>query len=412
MATETADAHTSGLPAPVTTAAVVDPAVRDGLVTVRFDTASVRRSGMILMTLVASLLLGLWLFSVTRHFLFLVLLAWMFAIALDPGIKWLMAHGRSRGASAAIMGGGTILVALLLAAVFGKLFFTQIAALVSDIPSVEKSLINWVNAHFHTHWDAASISSSLHLSSSNVASWAGKLSGGVLGVVGSLAAVLFDLLTVVVFAFYFAGDGPNFMRAMATGMPPRAQKVFLNISDITVEKTGGYVASKIVLATLSAFFHGIFFFAIGVPNWLPFALLVGITAQFVPLIGTYIGIILPVLATVFISPWKAIAIVAFATVYQQIESYFFTPRVSQKTMDVNPAIALAAVFVGAAIWGPIGALIGIPLAAAGVTILQTYHTSYDLTQEMVDAVGTHPQNDAAAAAAADPAEAAVARDSS
>ncbi len=45
--------------------------------TVRFDTASVRRSGTILMVLVASLLLGLWLFSVTRHFLFLVLLAWM-----------------------------------------------------------------------------------------------------------------------------------------------------------------------------------------------------------------------------------------------------------------------------------------------------------------------------------------------
>jgi hypothetical protein len=33
-------------------------------------------------------------------------------------------------------------------------------------------------------------------------------------------------------------------------------------------------------------------------------------------------------------------------------------------MDVNPAIVLAAVFVGAAIWGPLGALIGIPLAAA------------------------------------------------
>ncbi len=286
------------------------------------------------------------------------------AVALEPGIKWLIGHGRSRGVAAAIMGGGAIVVALLLAAIFGKLFFTQISALVSDIPSVEKSLITWVDAHFHTHWDAASISSSLNLSSSNVASWAGKLSGGVLGVVGSLAAVLFDLLTVVVFAFYFAGDGPNFMRAVATGMPPRAQKVFLNISEITIAKTGGYVASKIILAALSAFFHGIFFFAIGVPFWLPFALLVGITAQFVPMIGTYIDIILPVLATVFTSPWKAVAIVAFATIYQQIESYFFTPRVSQKTMDVDPAIALAAVFVGAAIWGPVGALIGIPLAAA------------------------------------------------
>lgn len=215
MAAETADTLTSGRP--MTGVVAATPAVRDGRVTVRLDTASVRRSGTILMALVASLLLGLWLFSVTRHFLFLVLLAWMFAVALEPGIKWLIGHGRSRGTAAAIMGGGAIVVALLLSAIFGKLFFTQIAALVSDIPSVEKSLITWVNAHFHTHWDVASISSSLNLSSSNVASWAGKLSGGVLGVVGSLAAVLFDLLTVVVFAFYFAGDGPNFMRAWRPG---------------------------------------------------------------------------------------------------------------------------------------------------------------------------------------------------
>ena len=45
---------------------------------------------------------------------------------------------------------------------------------------------------------------------------------------------------------------------------------------------------------------------------------------------------------------------------------------------MNPAIALGAVFVGAAIWGPLGALIGIPLAAAGVAILDTFSHRYDL----------------------------------
>jgi hypothetical protein len=45
------------------------------------------------------------------------------------------------------------------------------------------------------------------------------------------------------------------------------------------------------------------------------------------MVGAYIGLALPVLATVFVSPWKAIAIIAFATVYQLIENYYFTPRV-------------------------------------------------------------------------------------
>jgi predicted PurR-regulated permease PerM len=351
-------------------------------ITISFNAGSVRKSTVIVLILVAAFLLALWLFSVTSHFLFLILMAWLIAIALEPGIRALVGRGRSRGVAAAITGSGAVLVVVALAAVFGQLFFTQISQFVSSIPSIENSLIAWSNAHLGTSFNPDTIASSLHLDAAHISSWASSLSGGFFGIVGSLSAVLFDLLTILVFAMYFAADGPRFLRTIAATMPPRAQLVFLNVSTITTEKTGGYVVSKLILAGLSAIFHGIFFFAIGVPYWLPFALFVGITAQFIPMVGTYLGIILPVLATVFADPWKAVAIIIFATIYQQIESYIFTPRVSKRTMDVNPAIALAAVFVGAAIWGPVGALIGIPLAAAGVAILDSYKTSYDLVPEV------------------------------
>lgn len=370
---------------------VVVPATESGLdVTVRFDRTSVWLSGLVLMGLVAGLLLFLWLFSVLSHFLFLVLLAWLFSIALEPGIRWLVQRGRSRGVATAIVGGSGLVVALALAVAFGQLFFNQIAEFVRGLPGLTTSAIEWVNVQFGTSLDPTTISSKLHLDPSQIASWTGSLSGGVLevlGVVGSLSSVLFDLVTVLVFGFYFAGDGPNFVRTLASWMPPRGQEVFITISEITIAKTGGYVVSKIVLAAASALFHGIFFAAIGVPYWLPLALFVGITAQFVPIVGTYLGIILPVLATVFTSSWKAVAIIAFAAVYQQIETYVFTPRVSKKTMDVNPAIALGAVFVGAAIWGPLGALIGIPLAAAGVAILDTYSHRYDLVPNVLNVGG-------------------------
>jgi predicted PurR-regulated permease PerM len=353
-----------------------------------FDPASVRKTALIVFTIAGAFLLSLWLFEVTRHFLFLVVLAWLFAIALEPGIRALIARGRSRGSATAIMGGGAILVSVALAVVFGELFFTQIAEFVKSVPTLAASVTEWVNARFGTTLDTSTITSSLNLTPGQIASWAGSLSGGVLGVVGSLSAVLFDLVTVLVFGFYFAADGPSFFSTIAGWMPPRAQSVFLTVSEITIAKTGGYVVSKIILAALSAAFHGVFFAVIGVPYWLPFALFVGITAQFVPIVGTYLGIILPVLATVFTTPWKAVAIVAFAAVYQQIETYYFTPRVSKRTMDVNPAIALAAVFVGGAIWGPIGALIGIPLAAAGVAILDTYKKRYELVPEITGPTAT------------------------
>ena len=51
-------------------------------------------------------------------------------------------------------------------------------------------------------------------------------------------------------------------------------------------------------------------------------------------------------------------------------------------MEVNPAIALAAVFLGAAIWGPIGAIIGVPIAAVVVSIMETYGRRYELVPHL------------------------------
>jgi len=338
----------------------------------------------VVLALVGAFLLAIWLYGVLAHFLFLLLLSWLFAVSMNPGIRWLMAHGRSRATSAAITGGIGIVVALLLVVVFGDLLLKQSSDLLSNLPGVITEAVRWSNDTFHTRLSATSVTASLHLDSGQISGTVTVLAGSALGALDSVASILLDLVTVIVFGLYIAAAGPHLVQSIAGGLRPDAQRVFVTVVDITAQKTGGYVVSKIILAALSATFHGIVFAAIGVPNWLPYALLVGITAQFVPLIGTYIGIVLPVLATVFEAPWKALVIIAFAAVYQQVESYVFTPRVSKKTMDVNPAIALAAVFAGAAVWGPIGAIIGIPLVAAGFAIGDAYSRRYDVIPEVAD----------------------------
>ena len=48
---------------------------------------------------------------------------------------------------------------------------------------------------------------------------------GVLGVFGSLASVLFDLITVIVFSFYIAGAGPGLVQRLAVWLPHERQLV-------------------------------------------------------------------------------------------------------------------------------------------------------------------------------------------
>jgi predicted PurR-regulated permease PerM len=372
-------------------------------VSVVFEPKSFRRTMLTALLFVAGFLLALWVFAVVGHFLFLLLLAWLFAIAMEPGIHALMGRGLRRGQATALVGIAVLLVVAVFVLLFGDLFFKQLVQLIKSVPDIVTSGTTWVNDTFHTHLDPTQLQNSLQLNPSEVASKASEIAGGLLGVLGSVVGVVFDLFTVVVFGFYFAADSPRLQRSIASWMRPSAQRVFINVWDIAVQKTGGYVVSKIELAALSTFFHALFFWIIGVPYWLPFAIFVGITAQFIPVVGTYIGVAIPVAFTVFVSPWKALAIVLFAVVYQQIETYVFTPRVSRRTMDVNQAIALGSVFVGAALWGPIGAIIGIPMAAAGVAIADTYRHRYELVERLDEEEDDDAEPGAGDAGATEPA---------
>jgi len=194
--------------------------------------------------------------------------------------------------------------------------------------------------------------------------------------------VLFSFLTVLVFSFYFSVSAPRIKRFIASWLPPERQVVFIDVWDISVRKAGGFVISKLALATIASAAHVFFFWIIDVPYWLPMGIFAGFVSQFIPTIGTYIGIIVPALFAAFENPWNVVWIVIFATIYQQIENYIFTPRISSSTMDINSGVALAAVFIGAALFGPIGAIIGIPLVAIIIAVIETYGRRYELHPDL------------------------------
>ena len=348
-----------------------------------------------------------WVVGVVQHFLFLILLAWLAAIASEPAIRWFLRRGMRRSRATAIVGASVILVVMGLAVVFAQKLFEQAAQLVRSAPATVKSVVDQLNSTFGLQLDASQITTTFRLQPDQIQGVASDLAMGAPGWVGSLLSVLVDLVTVVVFTFYIAAAGPRLIQEVAVWLPPDRQPILGAVWDIAEQKTGGYVDSKIVLAALSALFHGIFFWAIGLPGWLPLALLAGVTAQFVPVIGSLLGAAVPVVVALGDKPITAVWIVVFAVVYQQIETYVLTPRISQRTMEVNPAIALAAVFLGAAIWGPIGAFIGVPIAAAVVSIIQTYGRRYELVSHMAstakpDASAAAPSGGAASPRAPEP----------
>jgi predicted PurR-regulated permease PerM len=344
--------------------------------------ASAKRLLLVLVAAPIILMILTWAFTALSSFLFLLLLAWLLSIAMEPMVLWLGKVGVRRGLASALVLLGMAVVTLGLGFLFGGVFFSQAQQLKDDFPTAVSQAVAWINGRFQTSFNTDQIYSALQLTPERAAQLFERFGGGLLGAFGALMTGVFGLVTILVFAYYLSADSIRLRQTIGSFLPPRYQPVLMTVWTIAVEKTGGYVVSKLILAMVSSAFYAGFFLIINLDFWLPLGLLVGIIGQFVPIIGTYIGVAVPALFAVVKDPLDVVWIIIFATVYQQIESYWLTPKVSNRTMDVHPAVALGSVFVGVGLFGPIGALIGIPVAAAALTIMETFRRRHELLPEL------------------------------
>ncbi len=175
--------------------------------------------------------------------------------------------------------------------------------------------------------------------------------------------MVFQIFTIALFTFYLVADGPRLRRTICSVLPPERQEVVLQAWELAIEKTGSYLYSRFILAVLSTAFHWIVLAILGVPYALALALWVGIVSQFIPVVGTYLAGALAVLVALLNDPVDGVIVLIFVIVYQQVENYIFVPRVTAQTLELHPAVAFGTVIAGAAILGPVGALLALPAAA-------------------------------------------------
>ena len=349
-----------------------------------FDKPSIKWVFRTLIFFTAAALLGLWVFQQNVKFILLLMLALLFAIAMEPAVSALAKRGWKRGAATGVVMLGLVLMASAFVALFGGVLFSQASSLISDLPSLVTNLTEWVSKTFNQDINPDTLIKELNIQPTQVAGWAGNFAGGFVGIITSIVGGLFQVLTLLLFSFYLAADAPRLRRTIGSMMSPSAQHVLVTTWDITVKKTGGFVISKLLMALASATAHSLFFAAIGLPYWLPLGLITGITSQFIPTVGTYIGILIPVLFAAFSEPISAVYIIIFALIYQQFENYLLSPRLSQLTMDIHPAVAFGSVIVFANLFGAVGAIVSVPIAAAMVALLDTYGKRYELIPELVE----------------------------
>lgn len=336
-----------------------------------------------LITIVVLVAVGLFaayhMLRAVRTLLVLLAISFFLSIALEPGVNYLNRKGWRRGLAAGLIFLIVVAVVGLFIGLMVPLVVDQVSRFVDNLPGYVDRLARFAD-RFGIDLSSERLKEALTSFQSDLAGFAGDIAGGIFGVGSALLGTMLNILTVGLFTFYMTADGPRLRRTLLSVLPPARQREVLWVIEVAIDRTGGYFYSRALLAAVSAAVGWAAFTIIGVPYPLALALWMGILSQFVPVLGTYIGGILPLLIALIVSPWRGLAVFGYVLVYQGVENYLLAPRITARTMELHPAVAFGAAFAGGSLLGVPGALMALPVAATVQAMVGAYLHRHEVVE--------------------------------
>ena len=329
----------------------------------------------------ASLLAAGWLVYLLGPILTPFLAGALLAYIFDPLVDRLEKRGLSRtsGTVIVIVLAGLAVFALLLVAL--PLFQGQFVELSQRVPAaldlMQTRFLPWLNQTFGVavDFDLATLKAWLtEKATQNGAAWLPTLQTGALAVVGVLA----NLLLIPVVMFYLLKDW-DVMIARVAALTPRAwmgtvTRVARSMDAVVGEFLRGQVA---VMAALSLYYVAALWMA-GLDYALPIGLLTGVLS-FVPFLGFGLGMILALLVALLqFADWTGVAWVAGIYLAGQVlESYVVTPRLVGERVGLHPVAVIFALAAFGQLFGFVGVLLAVPLAAVLLVALRELRGVYE-----------------------------------
>ena len=193
------------------------------------------------------------------------------------------------------------------------------------------------------------------------------VSGGVADVsVSAFGAI--TLFFSVIFLTLFGLNDEQRVRDWIGGLMYRDTRVrYLDVTDRIIHATSRYMLGNLAISLICATVYGVTAVILDLPYPLALALIAGFL-DLIPTVGaTIAGVIIGVVAlSVSLQALVAFAIVML--VYQQVENYVLQPTIIGRAARVSGFTVLTSVLAFGALFGFIGAIIGVPIAA-GLQIL-------------------------------------------
>ncbi len=328
----------------------------------RQDNRTFRRRTLVVAAVLLLTAVAVFLVFRLRSLIFMVFVSLFIAVAFEPPVHFLEKRSWKRGLATGLVFVVAFILFLGFLLALAPLFVDQVNDLIDALPgyieSVSQLLQEWFNIEISTEalqQEAAGLPDI-------ILGAGGTILGGVVNITTGILSFLIFATTVILFSFYMIAELPQLQRTVLSTMNEERQKDALHIWDVAVEKMGAYIYSRLILAVLSGTLTFFFLSILDVPFAVSLGIWVGILSQFIPVVGTYLAAILPaVVALSSRGVTTMLWVILYFVLYQQVENYLIAPRITQRTMEIHPAVSIGAIIIGSTLLGPIGVILALPM---------------------------------------------------
>lgn len=333
-----------------------------------------------------ALLLFVWLFkSVLLPFVLGIAVAYL----LNPMVKLLGRVGFGRNAATIVILSGFLILITALLAVITPILYKEISTLIEDLPSMSEKITN-AAAPYQERFQALfgiENGNALNILKEHAGASlnAGKTILGGLKAGGAAVTSFISVIVIMpIVAFFMMREWPRMLKWMQDLMPRPHEKTIMDLLGQMDTKLAGFVRGQITVATMLGLIYAIGLSLAG----LKYGFLIGLFAgvfSIIPMVGSTLGLLVAVLVAwlqagdlMFVGIIAAIFIVG-----QLVEGNFLTPKFVGDSVGLHPLWVFFALMAGGALFGIVGMLIAVPVAAvisviAGFLLQQYKLSSYYL----------------------------------
>jgi predicted PurR-regulated permease PerM len=339
-----------------------------GVVWVRISPWQVVRTVVIGLLTAAVVLGALFLLWQVRTFVGWFVIALFLAAVLNPAVDWLQRRHRliKRPLAISLTYLGLVVALLFMVGILVPVLIDQIKGLirfvaaVANAPEGPTEYLKGLAQQYELGWLFERFANQLGAVRSQLGEAARNFLLSTGEVIVGAAEFVAALVTILTTTFFLILGGERYLNAGVGLIAEPHRPLVRRLLTRSAGAVTGYVSGNLAISVICGVTTFVVLVILGMPHAAALALMVAVL-DLIPLVGATLGGALLVIVGLFVEPWKAVVLLVYIVVYQQVEGSILQPMVYSHAVQLNGLVIFIAVLVGGLLLGIPGALLAIPV---------------------------------------------------